>query len=73
MASEVSVQIIKGSGNVAECEVAGGSIATLSAGTKDWKAAASELLLSEAARENPVRYFRVAQVLLTGNEEGFRR
>ena len=46
MASEVSVQITKGSSNVVECEVSGGSIATLSAGTKEFTIGADGCVVS---------------------------
>lgn len=38
---------------------------------KDWKTAASELLLSDAARKNIIRYHRNATVLRTGDEKYF--
>ena len=40
---------------------------------KDWKTAANELLLSEAAHENPERYFRNSRVIRTGNPRYLER
>lgn len=37
----------------------------------DWKKAAGDLLMSEAARQNPSRYFRNARVIETGNDKYF--
>ena len=46
MASQVSVQITRGDGNVAECEISGGSTRTLTGGTADFTIGAEGAVVS---------------------------